>query len=35
MNKQTKKSQGVWLTNNEEEQRVQDILDEEFDTLSF
>jgi hypothetical protein len=35
MNKQTKKSQWVWLTNNEEEQRVQDILDEEFDTLSF
>jgi|GEM_PF-3803191 hypothetical protein len=35
MNKQTKKSQWVWLTNNEEVQRVQDILDEEFDTLSF
>jgi hypothetical protein len=35
MNKQTKKSQWAWLMKNEEEQRIQDILDEEFDTLSF
>jgi hypothetical protein len=35
MNKQTKKLQWAWLMKNEEEQRIQDILDEEFDTLSF
>ena len=35
MNKQIKKSQLTWFTKNEEEKRIQEILDEEFDVLSF
>jgi len=35
MNKQIKKSQLTWFAKNEEEKRIQETLDEEFDVLSF
>jgi|TARA_B100001105_G_C22095470_1_gene316833 hypothetical protein len=35
MNKQIKKSQLTWFAKNEEDKRIQEILDEEFDVLSF
>jgi hypothetical protein len=35
MNKQIKKSQLTWFGKNEEDKKIQEILDEEFDALSF